>query len=467
MQYPSALDIAQALRDGTVTAEDLVARYLEQIREHDKFLHSFVEVYFSKALARAHAIDVSAEPRQAYAGIPIAWKDLIDIEGEVTTSGSASRQDRVAGRTATIVTRLEACGLVSLGKTHAVEFALGGWGTNPPLGTPRNPWDSQVHRVPGGSSNGSAVAVAAGLVPWAIGTDTGGSIRMPAGFCGIVGFKPTVGRISTAGVVALSRTMDTIGPLTRTVADAALLYSLMQGADPLDATTLGRAPSDVLSGLDAGVAGLRLARIPASECEGVDAAVMAAYEQSLVVLAGLGAVIVDVALPDAFASYVAHNALIVSTEAFHEFGAEALDADVPVDPVVRSRIMAGSEVSSSRYLAALAQREQHGRRFLQAMADAGAQGLLLPTTACTAIAIDAIDPDNQPSRFTRVANYLGLCALSLPNGFDGHGLPTSFQVVGLPYDEATVLRIGQALERATPWHTHRPALRPAEAVQSV
>jgi len=456
MQDQSALAISEDLRSGRVSAESVTAHYLERIRSEDGFLHSFVSTCADRALAKARALDAAPGSRPAYAGVPIAWKDLFHIAGQVTTAGSASRLDRVADQTATVVQRLEACGLVSIGKTHAVEFALGGWGTNPPLGTPRNPWDADVHRVPGGSSSGSAVAVAAGLVPWAVGTDTGGSIRMPAGFCGVVGFKPTVGRISTAGVVALSRTMDTVGPITRTVEDAALLYQLMQGPDPKDPTTLGRPESDVLSTLAAGVAGLRLARIPANECAGVAPAVMAAYEQSLEVLAGLGAVIADVALPDSFASYMAPNALIVSTEAFHEFGLEATDETVPLDPVVRSRILAGSEVSATRYLAAMARRDEQARGFLAAMGDAGAVALLLPTTADTAIAIDAIDPDNQPSRFTRVANYLGLCALSLPNGIDAAGLPVSIQVLGMPFDEAGVLRIGHALERATHWHRMRP-----------
>src|ERR1700738_1843034 len=202
-------------------------------------------------------------------GIPIANKDLIEIEGRVTTGGSQVWRERRSAYTATLAQKLIAAGLIVIGKTHTVEFAMGGWGTNQHRGTPWNPWDPAVARTPGGSSSGSGVAVAAGFAPWAIGTDTGGSVRLPASWCGLSGLKTTIGRVSTYGILPLAPTLDTPGPMARSVEDAALLYSVMQGPDPLDPRTLSAPPQgvqigDPLAGLRRGVRGLRLARMPAA-----------------------------------------------------------------------------------------------------------------------------------------------------------------------------------------------------------
>ena len=206
--------------------------------------------------------------------------------------------------------------MVVIGKTHTVEFAYGGWGTNQHLGTPHNPWDAAEARTPGGSSSGSAVAVAARLVPCAIGTDTGGSVRLPAGWCGITGLKTTVGRISTHGVLPLSPTLDTPGPMTRSVEDAAILLQVLQGPDPLDPKTLGRRDAEPMTGLRRGVKGLRLARLPEAERRDVDPEVLAAYDRSVRVLADLGADIVELSLPRSFRDLGALNGQIMSAEAY-------------------------------------------------------------------------------------------------------------------------------------------------------
>jgi aspartyl-tRNA(Asn)/glutamyl-tRNA(Gln) amidotransferase subunit A len=381
-------------------------------------------------------------------------KDLVEIEGRIVTDGCGAWRARRAERTATLVRRLTAQGLIVLGKTHMVEFAFGGWGTNQRMGTPWNPWDPLVARTPGGSSSGSGVAVAAGLAPWAVGSDTGGSVRLPASWCGLTALKTTAGRISNYGILPLSQTLDTPGPMARSVEDTALLYEAMQGPDPLDRRTLGLPPSNGLPLLRRGVAGLRLARMPDNERAGVAPAVLAAYDKSLDELARLGADIRTVTLPCAFADIGALNGRIMSAEGYAIF-AEMVDNDaLALDEDVRPRIRAGRDISARAYLLALDERERLGRAFAGALAEVDA--LLTPTTLTTALPLEAVDQKTTPAHFTRFANLLDLCALSLPNGFDHQGLPTSLQIIGRRLEEETALRIGWAYQNATDWHTRRP-----------
>ena len=214
---------------------DLVDALLARIRAQDQKLHAFVEVYADEARLAAEAADKAIRSGHKIGplhGIPIALKDLIEIEGRVTTGGSQVWRDRRSTYTATIAQRLIAAGMIVIGKTHTVEFAMGGWGTNQHRGTPWNPWDLAVARTPGGSSSGTGVAVAAGMAPWGIGTDTGGSVRLPASWCGLSGLKTTIGRVSTYGILPLSPSLDTPGPMARSVEDAALLYQTIAGPDP-------------------------------------------------------------------------------------------------------------------------------------------------------------------------------------------------------------------------------------------
>lgn len=449
--------LADEVQAGHTSATRIVRTYLDRIGKYDRKYRAYVEAYSEPALLAANAADLalrSGHRVSPYHGIPVALKDLIEIEGRVTAAGSEAWAGRRSTRTATVVRKLVQAGLIILGKTHAVEFALGGWGTNQRVGTPWNPWDAVAHRVPGGSSSGSAVAVAAGLAPWAIGTDTGGSIRMPAGFCGLTGLMPTAGRISTYGVVRLSRTMDTVGPITRTVEDAARLYDLLKGADPLDPRTRIPPDDNPMTTLKKGVKGLRLARMPDAEREGVAPAVLDAYDRAVDALGKAGAEVETVTLPRHFLDYFQSNACIVSAEAYAEFSAIAEDPTMPLDDVVRARILGGARFSARDYLLALHEREEASTEFSSALADFDA--LLTPTTADTAVLIDQIDPDVQPSRFTRVANYLNLCALSVPNGFDEKGLPTSLQIICPAFRESTALRIGWAYQNLAGWHRRTP-----------
>ena len=455
--YRPAVQLAQAVASRELRSEELVALLLDRIARHDAKLHAFVEVYADDALAVAAAADQAIDAGHAIGplhGIPIALKDLIDIEGRITCGGSKAWAERVSPLTATLAQRLISAGMIVIGKTHTVEFAMGGWGTNQQLGTPWNPWDNNEHRAPGGSSAGSGVAVAAGMVPWAIGTDTGGSVRLPSGWCGLTGLKTTIGRISVHGVLPLSPTLDTPGPMCRCVEDAAVLFNVIHGPDPEDPATLGHGVDDPLATLAAGVAGLRLARVPASERDGVQSDVLDAYDTALEVLASLGATIVDVSLPAPFRDMATILGKIIGAEGYALVGKLAENADLPLDDDVRPRILIGKNMSARDYLLALEERDRLQASFGEALVDVDA--LLTPTTATTAPIVESIDQSTTPAHFTRVANLLDYCALALPNGFDRSGLPISFQIICRGYEEALALRIGRAYEHATAWHQATP-----------
>ena len=450
-------ELSRAYGEGVLSPVDVVDALLERIRKRDSALHAFIAVYEADARLAAEAAHKAMRARHRVGplhGVPIALKDLVDLEGRVTTGGSKVWAERVSPVTATLAERLIAAGMIVLGKTHTVEFAMGSFGTNTHLGTPRNPWDLAVHRTPGGSSSGSAVAVAAGLAPAAIGTDTGGSVRLPAAWCGIVGLKVTAGRISTHGVLPLSSTLDTPGPMTRSVEDAALIFRVLNGPDPRDPQTLAWTPSDPLPSLRRGVGGLRLAVMPDAERKDVAADVLAAYDAAVEQLARLGARIVRPALPRAFRDYGAATGRIISAEGYRFVGHLVDDLSLPVDPHIRPRIRPGRDISAVDYQRTLAEREQHKREFAEALADTDA--LLTPTAQTAAIPIERVDQSTTAAYFTRAGNYLGLCGLAVPNGFTADGLPTSLQILCGPGEEALALRIGWAYEQATEWKARRP-----------
>jgi len=450
-------DLSRGFGARTLSPVDAVAALLERIRRHDGRLHAFIAVYADEARLAAEGAERAIRSGHRIGplhGVPIALKDLVDLEGRVTTGGSKVWAARVSPVTATLAERAIAAGMIVLGKTHTVEFAMGSWGTNTHMGTPWNPWDPAVHRTPGGSSSGSGVAVAAGLAPVAIGTDTGGSVRLPAAWCGIVGLKVTTGRISTHGVLPLSFTLDTPGPLARSVEDAALIFRLLNGPDPRDPQTLAWAPADPMPTLHRGVAGLRLAVMPDVERAGVDKDVLAAYDAAVEALARLGARVERVALPHRFSDYAAATGRIIGAEGYRFVGDLVDDERLPVDPHVRPRIQLGRGVSARDYLLALAEREARRREVEAALADVDA--LLTPTALTPPIPIAQVDQGGTAAHFTRPVNYLGLCALAVPNGFTAGGLPTSLQIVGRAGDEAMALRIGQAYEAATAWKSRRP-----------
>src|SRR5215813_1574479 len=295
-------ELSRQIHSGALSPEDLMEHCLARVEAFDSKLHSFRLVHRERALAAAQAATLALRAGQDLGplhGIPYAVKDLIDVQGLPTTAGSNLLLDNIASTDATVVRRLTQAGMVLLGKANTVQFAFGAPGVNHHQGTPHNPWHATPH-VPGGSSNGSGVAVGAGLVPVALGTDTGGSVRIPAALCGTVGLKTTVGQVSRAGVFPLSWTFDSVGPLTRSVKDAALVYQALQGEDPADESTLGTAPhEDVLTGLRDGVRGLRLAFAETLFWDEVDREVAQAVRTCGDVRANLGAHVTSIAFPEA------------------------------------------------------------------------------------------------------------------------------------------------------------------------
>jgi aspartyl-tRNA(Asn)/glutamyl-tRNA(Gln) amidotransferase subunit A len=457
--FATVAELSTAFTRRTLSPVDVVDALLARIERLDPRLHAFIDLYAAEARLAAEAADRAIRAGHAVGplhGVPVALKDLVDVEGRVTTGGSRVWAKRVSPVTATLARRMIAAGMIVLGKTHTVEFAMGGWGTNTHMGTPWNPWDPAVHRTPGGSSSGSGVAVAAGLTPAAVGTDTGGSVRLPASWCGIVGLKVTVGRISTFGVLPLSTTLDTPGPMTRSVEDAALLYRVLNGPDPADPATAAWTADDPMPALRRGVAGLRLGVLPEAERAGVDREVLVAYDASVEALRGQGAAIVTAPLPHRFTDYAAATGRIIGSEGYHFVGHLVDDLSLPIDPHVRPRIQLGRGVSARDYLVALAQQKAHQREFAAATGDIDA--VLTPTTQTAAIPIDQVDQGGTPAHFTRAGNYLGLCGVAVPNGFTTAGLPTSLHVLCHGGHEATALRIAWAYEQATAWRGRRPPL---------
>jgi aspartyl-tRNA(Asn)/glutamyl-tRNA(Gln) amidotransferase subunit A len=450
-------ELSAAFTRRSLSPVDVVDALVTRIDKLNPKLHAFIDVYGPDARLAAEAADKAIRSGHAVGplhGVPVALKDLVDLEGRVTTGGSKVWAKRVSPVTATLARRMISAGMIVLGKTHTVEFAMGGWGTNTHMGTPWNPWDATVHRTPGGSSSGSGVAVAAALAPAAIGTDTGGSVRLPASWCGIVGLKVTVGRISTYGVLPLSTTLDTPGPMTRSVEDAALLYRVLNGPDPNDSSTNVWAHDDPLPTLRRGVAGLRLAVLPDTERAGVDREVLSAYDAAVETLRDNGATIVRLALPHRFTDYVAATGRIIGSEGYRFVGHLVDDTSLPVDPHVRPRIQLGRGVSARDYIAALGQQKEHQQQFAAATADIDA--LLTPTTQTAAIPVEQADQTGTPAHFTRPGNYLGLCGVAVPNGFTADGLPTSLQILCHGGQEAMALRIAWAYEQATNWRERRP-----------
>ncbi len=456
----SVSELSAAIAARRASPVDVVEAHLARIAALEPRLQAFVEVYGHDARLAAEAADKAIGSGHGLGplhGIPIAIKDLVEVEGRVTTGGSPSRKNAVSAHTAALVKKLVQAGMVMLGKTHTVEFAYGAWGTNQHMGTPWNPWDLATQRTPGGSSSGSGVAVAARCAPCAIGSDTGGSVRIPASWCGITGLKVSVGRISTFGVLPLSPTLDTPGPLARTVEDCALLLGVMQGPDPLDRLTARLSPIDPFAKLKRGVKGLKLARMPGSERANHHAEVLASYDRSLDALAALGAEIVE--LPKMGRSFRENGDLvgrIISAEIYPRIAGLADDREAQMDEAVRARVLAGKDISARQYLDILAERECRKLEFAAGIE--GIDAVLSPSTFTPAISLTNVDQTGTPAVSTRWVNFLDLCALSLPNGMTAGGLPTSLQIVCREGDEAGALRIGWALQNATDWHKKAPRL---------
>ncbi len=467
LHWTSMTDLARMIASKEVSPVDVARAHLERIARLDSTLRSFITVCAEAALDEARAAEArlaAGDTLGPLHGVPIALKDLVDTAGVRTTGGSRILIDRVPAADATVVKRLRAAGAIVLGKLNMHEVAVGPEGRNVHHGDTRNPWDATVHRLPGGSSSGSGAAVAAGLTPGALGSDTGGSIRIPSSLCGITGIKPTYGRVSRAGVLPLAWTLDHVGPMARSAADCALMLGSLAGYDPADATTSVLPVPHYTSALTGDVKGLRVGLLRSSFLEASAPDVAAAVAQAAKTLESLGARVDEIALEHAVHAPAISFAIVGSEAlAYHAGWLKARPGDY--QPDVRDRLRAGAFVGGADYV-----RAQQARALVRDEVDEVLRHrdvLLAPATPITAPALGEREVDvrgvildirSALVRLTRAFNVSGHPSCALPCGFSGGGLPIGMQIVGRAFDEATALRVADAYQRATDWHTRRPPL---------
>jgi len=472
--------VRDAVASEHISAVEACSAAFDAIDARDPALHAFNTIIKEEAIARAAQLDgLAPRDRGPLHGVPIALKDNLCTRGVRTTASSRMLEHYVPPYSATVVERLEAAGGIVVGKTNCDEFAMGSSNENSAFGPVRNPWDRE--RIPGGSSGGSAVAVASGLVPVSLGSDTGGSIRQPAALCGIVGLKPTYGRVSRYGLIAFASSLDQIGPFTRTSADAAVILGVLAGPDPRDATAAPEPVPAYASALTGDVSGLRVGVPRSLFGDGVDQEVLTAVEEALRVLSSLGATLVDVELPHAGHAipvyYLVATAEASSNLARYDgvrYGYRAPEAktlqsmyfrtrDEAFGPEVKRRIMLGTYVLSAGYYDAYYLKAQQVRTLIRQdyeRAFTTVDVVVMPTSPTPPFRLGEKTDDPLQMYladvFTVSANLSGLPAVSIPCGFSKQCLPIGVQFTGRAFDESTLLRVADAYERVTNWWKRRP-----------
>jgi aspartyl-tRNA(Asn)/glutamyl-tRNA(Gln) amidotransferase subunit A len=464
----------EQVRTGLISAAELAEQHYERIATVDPQIHSFLALTKERALEQAARVDAAVkagEPLGKLAGIPVGIKDVLVTRGEPTTAGSRILEGYRPPYDATVVSRLEAAGAVVLGKLNCDEFAMGSSNENSAYGPVRNPRD--LERVPGGSSGGSAAAVAAGLCVASLGTDTGGSIRQPAAFCGVVGVLPTYGRVSRYGLIAFASSLDRVGPLTRSVEDAAVMLEVLAGQDACDATSSDQAVPEYSAELQSPVSGLRIGVPEEYLGEGLDPEIRAAVERALDDLRARGCTVERVSLPHT--KYAVPTYYVLATAeasanlsrfdgvryGLRAAGANTLAAmfrdtrDEGFGAEVKRRILLGTYVLSAGYYDAYYRKAQQvrtllARDFLSAFAKVDA--LVCPVTPTPAFKLGEKTDDPLQMYlediYSVAASLAGICGMSVPGGNTAAGLPIGVQVLGRHFNEATVLRVGAAIEAA-------------------
>jgi aspartyl-tRNA(Asn)/glutamyl-tRNA(Gln) amidotransferase subunit A len=479
----TAAELRRKLDARELSAAELTDAYLARIDTTDDRLNCFLHVMADVARTQAKAADarLATGDRQPMTGIPIALKDILCTIDAPTTAASKILGGYRSPYDATVVSRLRQQGAVFLGKANTDEFAMGSSNENSAFGPVHNPW--ALDRVPGGSSGGPAAAVASALAPLSLGTDTGGSIRQPAGFCGVVGLKPTYGRVSRYGLLAFASSLDQIGPFARTVEDAALLLGAIAGHDPADSTSSPTDVPDYRSALGGDLRGTRIGVAREYTVEGMEPGVQSAVETAIQQLAALGAELVPVSLPHtAYALptyYITAPAEASANLARYDGVKYGLAVEAPTlratyertrgegfGPEVKRRIMLGTYALSSGYYDAYYVKAQKVRTLIKRDFDeafAAVDAIVGPTSPTVAFPLGSRTDDPYQMYladvFTIPANMAGIPGLAIPCGFS-KGLPVSLQILGRTFDEATILRIGDAFQRSTDWHTRRPELPP-------
>jgi aspartyl-tRNA(Asn)/glutamyl-tRNA(Gln) amidotransferase subunit A len=470
MPLETALDIAGAIRAGRTSATEACRAALDRVAAGNGDIAAFLTVAADRALARAAELDAdrNAWPSMPLLGVPVALKDNLCTRGVRTTAASRILEHYVPPYDATVVERLHAAGAIVIGKTNCDEFAMGSSTENSAFATTRNPWAHD--RTPGGSSGGSAAAVAAGMVPLALGSDTGGSIRQPAALCGVVGVKPTYGRVSRFGLLAFASSLDQIGPFARTVADAALACEVLAGPDPRDATCLTTPAGTFSDALDGNVRGIRIGVPRGLLRDGVDTEVLAAFDRAIDTLTGLGAEISEIALPHS-AHAIPVYYLIATAEASanlarydgvrYGFRAQAASLGEMYDRTrdqgfgaeVKRRILLGTYVLSAGYYDAYYLKAQQVRTLIRRDYDAALASVdlvAMPTSPTPAFRLGERTSDPLQMYladvFTVAANLTGMPAISVPCGVTSDNLPCGLQLTARPLDEATMFKLAHAYE---------------------
>jgi aspartyl-tRNA(Asn)/glutamyl-tRNA(Gln) amidotransferase subunit A len=482
--YWLSIEEARAMLDRRdVSSRELTQAIIERIAAVEPRVRAYVTVTSERALARADAADarIAAGERAPLLGVPVAIKDVLSTSGVPTTCGSKMLQAFVPPYDATVIDRLAGAGAVMTGKTNMDEFAMGSSTENSAFHPTHNPWD--LARVPGGSSGGSAAAVAAGEAIFALGSDTGGSIRQPAALCGVVGMKPTYGRVSRYGLVAFASSLDQVGPFTRTVRDTAIVLNAICGHDALDSTSAPVAVPDFTDGIDAGVRGMRIGVPREYVPQTLDPGVRARFDEAIGALAAQGAEIdFNLTLPSTEAALAVYYIIAPSEASANlarydgvKYGFSYQQGESMWDNMektrglgfgaeVKRRIMIGTYALSSGYYDAYYLKAQKVRTVIRREFDdafAKYDAIVSPVTPTPAFKIGekAADPFEMYLNdvFTLPVNIAGLPGISVPAGFVD-GLPVGLQVIGKPFDEATVLRVARAYEATTSFRDHRPAL---------
>ena len=459
IHWLSIAEAAELIAARKLSPVELTEALLRRLEALESRVNAFITVDGDAAIAAARTAADEITKGAAGGplhGVPIALKDIFGVAGVRMTAGSKILAENAASQDAEATARLKAAGAVILGKLNLHEFAFGATGVNPHYGPARNPWD--VERITGGSSSGSGASVAGGECAAALGTDTGGSIRIPASLCGIVGLKPTYGRVSRRGVLPLSWSLDHVGPMTRTVEDAAIILQAIAGRDAADASTSDEPLADYTQTLRGGIQGLRIGVPKQFFFENVDAEVESAVRSAIRVLEDMGAVVTDVDVP-LIAEIPGGVTAIMLPEAltYHQKWMSERPDDYGDD--VRYRLELGATFLAVHYVQAQRLREMAVEAW-RAEVFSKVDLIATPTTPITARPIE--EGDLQVTfnliRFTNPLNFLGVPAISVPCGFTSEGLPVGLQLGGRWWDEATILRAAHAYEQATDWHQRRPPL---------
>lgn len=458
---------ARLIRQGEVSPTELFDSSLREIEKHNSTLRAFISITEEsgkKAAAAAELMLSAGYDLGPLHGIPLGIKDNIAIKGERTTAGGKILENWHPDKDATIISRLKQAGAVFVGKTNMHEYAWGGTSANPHYGHVRNPWDTS--KFPAGSSGGSGAAVAASLCYGALGTDTGGSIRLPSAINGVVGLRPTYGRVSNSGIIPLAWTMDTAGPMTRTVEDCALLFNAIAGPDSTDPATASVPVDDFLSRLSVGVKGLRIGIVPSYFFSHIQQDVKHAVESALKTFEALGAHVVEVDIKH-IEGNISAQLTIESAEpsTYHQKSLRERPGDFGDD--VRTLLEVGEMLLATHYLQAQRYRTLLRNEFLEAFKHVDV--FICPTLPFTATDLGATTVEIESGvqedmlsaimQFTGVASLTGLPSLNVPCGFDSGGLPVGMQIIGAPFTESRLFSVGHSFQCATDFHTRRPDLR--------